>query len=133
MEQLLERCQTISGEALNSIGHDQLHGEEAKAAQVKYLYSKSTEDWMSFLRAETIGQWKDPVLVTGSLLALSHIAVGALNSVAAKGVTKLGAYDLEITHGLTKSKNAFAKLKADIKLNGIQEPIKFVEHNGPKN
>lgn len=51
---------------------------------------------------------------------------------ATKGVTKLGTYELEITHGLTKSKNAFAKLKADIKLNGIQEPIKFVEHNGKR-
>nr|WP_223857525.1 ParB/RepB/Spo0J family partition protein [Sphingobacterium micropteri] len=39
---------------------------------------------------------------------------------------------MEITHGLTKSKNAFVKLKADIKLNGIQEPIKFVEHNGKR-
>ncbi|THF48479.1 hypothetical protein E6C50_14440 [Flavobacterium supellecticarium] len=46
--------------------------------------------------------------------------------------TKLGTYELEITHGLTKSKNAFSKLKANIKLNGIQEPIKFVEHNGKR-
>jgi RHS repeat-associated protein len=52
--------------------------------------------------------------------------------VTTKGVTKLSPYELEITHGLTKSKNAFAKLKADMKLNGIQEPIKFVEHNGKR-
>lgn len=30
------------------------------------------------------------------------------------------------------SKTAFEKLKIDIKLNGIHEPIKFVEHNGKR-
>ncbi len=55
-----------------------------------------------------------------------------IQQVAAKTVTKLSPYELEITHGLTKSKSAFAKLKADIKSNGIQEPIKFVEHDGKR-
>ncbi|MGU9939384.1 DUF6443 domain-containing protein [Empedobacter brevis] len=44
----------------------------------------------------------------------------------------LSPYELEITHGLTKSKKAFQLLKENIRKNGIQESIKYVEHNGKK-
>jgi RHS repeat-associated protein len=39
-------------------------------------------------------------------------------------------FDLEPTHGLTLSKRNFNLLQEDIKANGIQEPIKYVENNG---
>jgi len=41
-------------------------------------------------------------------------------------------YALEPTHGITSSKKAFSKLKEDIRTNGIQEPIKYVEYKGTK-
>jgi RHS repeat-associated protein len=56
----------------------------------------------------------------------------AARNLAAQKITRLGLYELEITQGLTKSKTAFLKLKANIKANGIHEPIKFVEHNGKR-
>lgn len=40
--------------------------------------------------------------------------------------------ELNITHGLTSSKKAFARLKDDIAQNGIKDPIKFVTYNGRK-
>jgi len=37
---------------------------------------------------------------------------------------------LNTTHKINTRSKYFRKLKADIKANGIQEPIKVVEHNG---
>ncbi|WP_421831045.1 ParB N-terminal domain-containing protein [Larkinella sp.] len=77
-----------------------------------------------------------PTKLLGGLGLLSKSNPGskivAAKQLAAKVVTKLSPFELEITHGITKSKNAFAKLKEDIKLNGVQESIKFVEHNGKR-
>ena len=51
----------------------------------------------------------------------------------AKGVVEnLSPRSLNPTHGLTMSKNKFNKFMNDIKTNGINEPIKYVEHNGNK-
>ena len=69
----------------------------------------------------------------GSGFAKSNVVVANLTRpIIAKAVTKLSPFELEITHGLTKSKTAFTQLKADIKLNGMKDPIKFIEHNGKR-
>jgi RHS repeat-associated protein len=44
----------------------------------------------------------------------------------------LNPFELEPTHNITKSKTQMAKLKTDVKENGVNEPIKYVEHNGAK-
>ena len=44
----------------------------------------------------------------------------------------LSPYDLKITHKLTLSKREMEKLADDIKMNGIQEPVKYIEVNGIK-
>lgn len=41
-------------------------------------------------------------------------------------------YDLQATHSQTLSKKNMNKLIEDIKSNGINETIKYVEHNGQK-
>jgi len=41
-------------------------------------------------------------------------------------------YDLEITQKQTLSKKEMTDLIEDIKANGIQESVKYVEHNGTK-
>ncbi|MGK6353569.1 RHS repeat-associated core domain-containing protein [Parapedobacter sp. DT-150] len=71
-------------------------------------------------------------LYTAGLLSEVKIGSITINQTvnAANRITKLSTSKLVVTHSITKSKTAFAKLKADIKLNGIKEPIKFVEHNG---
>jgi hypothetical protein len=45
-------------------------------------------------------------------------------------ISDLSPYKLEITHGMTMSKNAFRRLVGDINQNGIQESIKYVEYEG---
>jgi RHS repeat-associated protein len=47
-------------------------------------------------------------------------------------INKLSPFELQKTHDITKSKSAYLRLKADIKENGIREPIKFVESYGEK-
>lgn len=54
------------------------------------------------------------------------------SSWAAKGVTNLSTSSLNPTHYITKSKTAMQTLMNDIRVNGIQESIKYVEHNGVK-
>lgn len=68
---------------------------------------------------------------SGSGVLMSAAAFIPFGS-ASKLAAKVGTYEFEITHGITKSKSSFAKLKADIESNGIQQSIKFVEHNGKK-
>jgi len=49
------------------------------------------------------------------------------------GVGKTASpHDLEITHRQTLSNRQMAKLTDDIKVNGIQETVKYVESNGTK-
>ena len=43
-------------------------------------------------------------------------------------ISVLSPNNLKVTHEMTMSKNAFRRLVKDVKLNGIQEPIKYVEH-----
>ena len=45
-------------------------------------------------------------------------------------VSKTNPFDLQPTHSPTLSKNKMNALMDDIKVNGIQEPIKYVEYNG---
>jgi hypothetical protein len=45
---------------------------------------------------------------------------------------KVSPFSLSPTHEPTLGRNAFNRLKEDIATHGIQEPIKFVEHNGRK-
>jgi len=45
---------------------------------------------------------------------------------------KISPYDLQKTHSQTLSKKDMADLVNDIKVNGIKEPIKYVEYNGNK-
>ena len=68
-------------------------------------------------------------LATGAMSAGSSSATAAD---ASNLVRKSSPFDLQTTHGLTKSKKQFSLLKADIKEKGITESIKFVEHNGTK-
>ncbi len=44
--------------------------------------------------------------------------------------SKTNPFDLQPTHSQTLSKNKMNALMDDIKMNGIQEPIKYVEYNG---
>ncbi|EKD71907.1 MAG: hypothetical protein ACD_46C00070G0003 [uncultured bacterium] len=46
-----------------------------------------------------------------------------------KGAT-LNPLNLQVTHEMTMSKNEFRRLMDNIKVNGIQEPVKYVEHQG---
>ena len=41
-------------------------------------------------------------------------------------------YELEPTHEKILSNSKFNILKADIKMNGIKDPVKYVEYNGQK-
>ncbi|MBD2768835.1 ParB N-terminal domain-containing protein [Hymenobacter sp. BT664] len=53
------------------------------------------------------------------------------SSSATKAVgEKMNPYDLQPTHGQTMSNRQFNKFKAEVKANGITEPIKYVENNG---
>ena len=45
-------------------------------------------------------------------------------------VSKTNPFDLQPTHSSTLSKNKMNALMDDIKVNGIQNPIKYVEYNG---
>ncbi len=45
-------------------------------------------------------------------------------------VSKTNPFDLQPTHSQTLSKNKMNALMDNIKINGIQEPIKYVEYNG---
>ena len=47
-------------------------------------------------------------------------------------VSKASPFDLQATHSQTHSKKNMNKLIEDIKDNGINEPIKYVEYNGQK-
>lgn len=47
-------------------------------------------------------------------------------------VSKTNPFDLQPTHSPTLSKNKMNALMDDIKVNGIQESIKYVEYNGQK-
>jgi hypothetical protein len=49
-----------------------------------------------------------------------------------KSRPKLNPFELEMIHGLTLSKAEFATLKANIKIHGIKESVKYVENNGVK-
>ena len=60
---------------------------------------------------------------------VSRLKPRGVNSTQA---TQLNPYELELTHGLTRSKKQFSLLKDDIRVNGIQESVKFVEHNGKR-
>ncbi|MBA9073220.1 RHS repeat-associated protein [Flavobacterium gossypii] len=83
-------------------------------------------------RAEALGSLLSDAALIEAPSKLFKAIRGIFKSGTAKEVTKLGTYELELTHSLTKSKSAFAKLKADIKLNGMKEPIKYVIHNGKR-
>ena len=48
------------------------------------------------------------------------------------GSTTTNPYNLQPTHSQTLSNNKLNALMDDIKVNGIQEPIKYVEYNGQK-
>jgi hypothetical protein len=58
--------------------------------------------------------------------------IPTVENIAAKGVTNLSTSSLNPTHYITKSKTAMQTLMNDIRANGIQESIKYVEHNGVK-
>jgi len=47
-------------------------------------------------------------------------------------ISTTSPYDLAKTHSQTLSNNQLNKLVDNIKTNGIQEPIKYVEYNGTK-
>ena len=66
-------------------------------------------------------------------------AIAQPDSVGYKGgsgtinnVSKASPFDLQATHSQTHSKKNMNKLIEDIKNNGINEPIKYVEYNGQK-
>ena len=88
-------------------------------------------------------QFAGAQIVTGLNLAASDLGQlaakmglfqrGALDvsgSVIENTVTKLKPLQLQITHEMTMSKNAFRRLLDDINQNGIQEPVKYVENGG---
>jgi len=50
----------------------------------------------------------------------------------AQTVERVNPFKLVPTHALTHSRRVFMPLKADIKANGVQEPIKYVLHRGSK-
>ena len=54
------------------------------------------------------------------------------NTVAAKTGGRVATNSLNPTHHITKSKTQMQALMNDIRVNGIQEPIKYVENNGAK-
>jgi len=47
-----------------------------------------------------------------------------------KLVSRLSPNELEVTHPRTMGRRAFGRLVQDIKENGINEPVKFIEHEG---
>ena len=47
-------------------------------------------------------------------------------------ISSIATFDLHPTHSITLGKKAFARLFNDIKINGITEPIKYIEYNGEK-
>lgn len=49
-----------------------------------------------------------------------------------KAAKTLSTSSLKPTHYITKSKNAMKALMSDVRANGIQSPIKYVEHKGVK-
>lgn len=51
---------------------------------------------------------------------------------AAKGVTTVSRGSINPTHYFTKSKTQMKTLLDDIRVNGINEPIKYVENNGTR-
>jgi RHS repeat-associated protein len=76
--------------------------------------------------------------VSGGIPGLLTKTPGVASSAAALikdatvAVKEFSPFELHATHGLTQSKKEFATLKADIKVKGITDPIKYVEHNGVK-
>ncbi len=62
---------------------------------------------------------------------LAEADFGFLNKTP-KGPEHLELRELTPTHTLTSSKRQFRKLVENIKENGIQETIKYVEHDGSK-
>ena len=59
-------------------------------------------------------------------------AGGAFAMTAPAAQARVATRDLELTHGQTMSNRAFTRLTADVKANGIREPIKYVEDNGTR-
>jgi len=51
---------------------------------------------------------------------------------AAKGVTTVPRGSINPTHYITKSKTQMKTLLEDIRVNDINEPIKYVEYNGTR-
>ncbi len=63
--------------------------------------------------------------------AAAMVPFGGIVATGLRLSKRLGKlFKLTPTHALTKSKRAFAELKADIAKNGVKDPIKYVEHNG---
>lgn len=63
---------------------------------------------------------------------ITHVAQLEEAAVVAGKINRISPQALEVTHSLTMSKTKFGKLVKDISENGIQESIKYVEHNGVK-
>ncbi|WP_420386231.1 RHS repeat-associated core domain-containing protein [Roseivirga sp.] len=66
----------------------------------------------------------------GRMPSTRGVTISARYSGSSTGVKLTGVYDVQATHGITMSNRQFAKLKADIKQNGIREPIKYTTYNG---
>ena len=73
------------------------------------------------------------------LAGTAGVAAGEVMLAGAQAMARAGvragltsAGELQATHGMTMSGREFARLKADIAKNGIQDPIKYVELNGQK-
>lgn len=84
------------------------------------------------LKARAGIQSRAPIARGGAEVAKSELATLRGGADDASGVATLPTSDLEPTHALMWSRRQRTKLIADIKANGIQNPIKYVEHNGTK-
>ncbi len=89
---------------------------------------------MESTREELIGQQR--LMEYEALSRVDYEEVLALRRESEGGtgvlgtVSKTNPFDLQPTHSQTLSKNKMNALMDDIKMNGIQEPIKYVEYNG---
>lgn len=80
--------------------------------------------------AQFVGGVSTVVLLAAAPFAPKAAAVGQKSLAPTKGTVH--PWELTPTHGTTMSKTKFNLLKNDIRANGIQNPVKYVESGGRK-
>jgi len=68
----------ISQKILDESGYYFLGNEDTRAAQVKYIVTKSNHNWKAFLKELKSERWSDRVLVATSILGFAHGIVDSL-------------------------------------------------------